>query len=240
MKLNYSRMDTYRQCPLRYKYRYIDKMKEKPRPPLSLGSSVHKTLQMFYTSTKPIPTIEDLLSYLDICWVSDGYSSSSEEALNKSKAVKMLTDFYKRNIFHYLKAYKTEQYFEIHLNDIIINGYLDQVNKFGDTYEVVEYKTSQNGLSLEEASNDLQIITYHVAFKSVYGFPPESVVYHNIKSGKIFRIKVSYEQEEKTLNFYREISEGIKKEMFSPKINVFCRWCDFIGICPAQSRRNGL
>lgn len=39
---SYSRYADYRQCPLRFKLKYIDKMKESPSPAMERGSQIHK------------------------------------------------------------------------------------------------------------------------------------------------------------------------------------------------------
>ncbi|MBT9174896.1 MAG: hypothetical protein DDT22_00561 [candidate division WS2 bacterium] len=239
MKLSFSRLDLYLQCPLKYKYRYIDKIKEKPSPYAAFGLSIHRTIQQFFTHPEGVPTIYDLYNYLEASWVREGYTSPKEEASFKENAKKMLTKFYQDNIFNYLKACTVEQYFEVHTNDFIINGYIDQVNKRGNTYEVVEYKTSKNGKSMEEAEKDLQIATYHLAFKSIYGFPPNQVIYYNVRSGVKLGIKVTPQMEEFVMQSYKDIASGILAERFHFQVGIHCHWCDYQKICPDREGVSG-
>ena len=37
---------TYRQCPLRWKYRYIDKLPDPPGEPALVGSFAHRVLEL--------------------------------------------------------------------------------------------------------------------------------------------------------------------------------------------------
>lgn len=238
MNLSYSKVNTYLQCPLSYKYLYVDRLETKPKPFFALGESIHQTIQTFYTTEKSLPTFSDLISYLDQSWKRKGYSSLEEESQYREKAITILKDFYKRNIFSYFKAYKIEQRFDVQIEDITISGYIDQINKIGDKYEVIEYKTSQNGLTVEEAENDLQVITYHIAFKEIYGFLPDYVVYHNVRNGKVIKVKVSEEKEVETINLYKDVANKIRKNQFIPKKNIYCKWCDFLNICPEHKVRS--
>jgi len=50
MKVSYSRLSTFRECPFKYKCLYIDNLwhLRKEKPYLSMGSSVHLALKDFF------------------------------------------------------------------------------------------------------------------------------------------------------------------------------------------------
>lgn len=64
-KYSYSRVDTYCQCPYKYKLRYIDKLKTLPNydatNPLILGTALHKGLE-----TNVETAVKEYLSYFPI------------------------------------------------------------------------------------------------------------------------------------------------------------------------------
>ncbi len=48
---SYSKMDTYKECPQQYKYRYIDNLESKGKKrSLYVGSHIHKLIELFYVS----------------------------------------------------------------------------------------------------------------------------------------------------------------------------------------------
>ena len=51
---SHSKLSTFEQCPLKYKLRYIDKIKPEIEKTIEahLGSSVHDTLEWIYNSVK--------------------------------------------------------------------------------------------------------------------------------------------------------------------------------------------
>lgn len=65
--LSYSRISTYLQCRLKYKFRYVEKLSPKVKSPkLSLGSIIHEALEQFYNGY--IKTKEQFLAYYDNWW----------------------------------------------------------------------------------------------------------------------------------------------------------------------------
>lgn len=53
---SFSRWETYEQCPLRFKLKYIDKLKEPPSPALDKGKRVHDEAECFLTTPDaPLP-----------------------------------------------------------------------------------------------------------------------------------------------------------------------------------------
>ena len=58
IEVSYSLIKTYRFCPLKYKLIYRDRWHIKQTPQISLGLSIHKTLEDFYN--KPELSIDEL------------------------------------------------------------------------------------------------------------------------------------------------------------------------------------
>ena len=52
--LSHSSISMFQECPQKYKFKYLDKLPEKPRHFFSFGSSVHQALEFFY-GVKALP-----------------------------------------------------------------------------------------------------------------------------------------------------------------------------------------
>jgi len=68
-----SRLSTYEQCPLKYKYQYIDKIKvEEAADTVEafMGSRVHDALEKLYKDLKlqKLNSLDDLLAYFNSQW----------------------------------------------------------------------------------------------------------------------------------------------------------------------------
>ena len=73
-KYSHSRLECFKQCPLRYKFRYIEKIKvEKKSIEGFLGSKVHETLEWLYHQVKKekIPTIDEMIIHYATNWEKD-------------------------------------------------------------------------------------------------------------------------------------------------------------------------
>lgn len=62
---SYSRWETYEQCPLRVRYKYIDKIPDPPGPALERGTKIHTIIEDYLTgkTTKVPEEIEKLADY---------------------------------------------------------------------------------------------------------------------------------------------------------------------------------
>jgi hypothetical protein len=54
LRLSFTRVDTFEQCPRRFRYQYVDGLPQAPAPQLSFGSSLHATLEWLYDRKHPV------------------------------------------------------------------------------------------------------------------------------------------------------------------------------------------
>ena len=45
LSFSYSKMGMYKECPQKYKFRYVLKLPEKPKYYFAFGSALHKTME---------------------------------------------------------------------------------------------------------------------------------------------------------------------------------------------------
>ena len=68
---SHSKLETFEQCPQKYKFKYIDKIKIKEKPiEAFLGSVVHITLDWLYQQVKQkkLPSIDETIIYYITSW----------------------------------------------------------------------------------------------------------------------------------------------------------------------------
>ena len=74
-------IQTYNECPLKYKYRFIDKIPGTPEKPyFQLGKVIHKVLEVFHD--KGYKTFENLINLLNMYWQEGGYTYDQEKEQN--------------------------------------------------------------------------------------------------------------------------------------------------------------
>ena len=68
MNTSYSALDTFLSCPLKYKFREIDKIKVPKSSTLSFGSLIHKTLKFIHESDGDFPSKEEVINFFSENW----------------------------------------------------------------------------------------------------------------------------------------------------------------------------
>ncbi len=238
MRLSYSSISTYQNCPLAYKFRYIDRLPTKRTPYLSFGTSLHAILAYFYeaSSVKP-PSLDRLLEYLPQVWESEGYSDSSEEQTFFEQAKKVLSQFYHTNIIDLEIPVALEHRFAIELDCCTLTGIIDRVDKLPNGgYEVIDYKTSRKLPPKARIHTDLQLSIYHLACQELWGSELIRLSLYYLMPNTKRSTKRSKSDIDRTKSLIARVCKDIEDEKYEPKENPLCPWCDFQNHCPIREQ----
>lgn len=257
-KFSFSQIQTYRECPYRYKLSNIVKLPGEGSPSLTFGSVIHETLERFYKRLIELnnttqdslfeksgrgpdgkvvaPTLEELLSIFSDAWRSGGYKSvrQKEDFFDKGKV--LLTDFYKKHTQNWSVPVAVEARFNIVLGDNVITGKIDRIEKnISGEVIIYDYKTGKPKEKLETDDKD-QLLIYQMA---ATGNPDlcasgklNSLVYYYLDDGS----EISFIGNEKDLHKITDkITETIKdikqlKFDADPEKHK-CSKCEFRNIC---------
>jgi putative RecB family exonuclease len=236
--LSFSRIAVYENCPMRYKFIYVDKLSTIPRSYFSFGSTIHKVLEIFYHPEKNFikkkrPPLEYLMELLDEHWISEGYKGSEEERARK-EAAEILKKIYRENIFGFSPAYEVEKNFSFNLSNFKVIGRIDRIDKIGDYYKIIDYKTNRILPRFFKEIDLLQPIIYYIAGKEALHLP-------NIKTVSLLFVRYNKEISfnltdnliEKGKEKIVQTGQKILNNEFAPKVGKNCSTCEFRDICPA-------
>ncbi len=244
VKLSYTALSTYEQCPLQYKFRYVDRLDWEPRPALSFGESLHSALEWLYSQQTPhLPELPSLLDKLDELWVSEGYSSPEEEERYREHAREILSEFYRSNSGSFRLPASVEQQFQIDMGDFLLTGKIDRLDRHPDgTYEIIDYKTNRRIPPLSRLANDLQLPIYQLASSRLWGIRPGKLTFYYLIPNQRFTTRPwSEDRLREVEDRLRRAAEDIRSGVFHPRPNPLCGWCDFSAQCPShRSSEDGL
>ena len=142
----------------------------------------------------------------------------------------MLTRFYQ--IYDpYLIPYSTEKNLEVKIDDLILSGRIDRIDKIDGGFEVIDYKS---GKPMEDEEQDLQITLYYMLLQNSYlHITPKRFSYHYLESTQKITFGKSETEVKEGWNRVKGIVRGIRlTKEFKPNPNKFCDWCDFKEMCP--------
>ena len=233
--LSHSSISLYNECPQKYKFKYIDKVPEKPRHFFSFGQSVHLALEFFYGVKEPVPpSLPDLLKNYKEVWVSAGYKDPGQEFEYFEEGKRILQEFHRKHSKDFHVPFFVEYAFTFEVEGVPVTGRIDRVDKLPDgRLSVLDYKTGKK-LATGRLEIDAQLTMYQFACESLLGAEVgELVFYHlpTLKQHRAARRGTALVDELK--GRIVTTAESITKEKFDPKPEEsVCRWCDYKPICP--------
>lgn len=228
-EISFSRINAYEFCPIKYKTIYCDKKYVPPTPAISLGQTIHKTLEQYHQ--KQGATLDQLIEAYDACWVNEGFTSPQQTLDFYEKGQKMLERYFASSQGTAPEIVFLEKHFAFALGRNKLMGIIDRIDKMPDgTYEVVDYKTHAELWDQARVDADLQLSIYTIAFKELFGFMPQRLVYYFLAHDvKRFTARTP-EQIETAKEYIGTIARKIVHEEFPPN-TANCYRCDFRKTC---------
>lgn len=239
LRLSFSRVDTYRTCPLKFRYAYVDRLPAAPSPDLSWGSSVHTALEAWWDRKLPEPPpLEELWQALYDGWDDTGFEGMARDEKVKwyRHAQEVLRRHHARFARDYVPAVACEQWFEIDVGGgVEVVGSIDHVARTpAGGLGVVDWKTNRRAKPRERVRGSLQLALYALACRELWGHDPEWVALDFVVPG----VRVTVPREEidvdAALATVHEVAEQIRAGgAFTPRPSALCPWCDYRDLCPA-------
>jgi putative RecB family exonuclease len=242
---SYSRLRCFEQCPQKYKFQYVDKVKMEVRKNIEifLGKRVHETLKKLYLDLRygKFNTLEELLEFLCDGWTKNWYDSirivkegyGPEEYLRIAE--KCIIDFYNRyKPFNQGKTIGLEERIIINLDDYKLCGYIDRLTETEKgCYEIHDYKTCSKLPSLEIIKNDRQLAIYSIGVKQIYPYVKDvRLIWHFLKFDKeIYSTRSDNDLDELKKNTIQLIDIIENAKEFPANYSMLCDWCKFKPVC---------
>jgi len=259
--LSYSSVRAYLECPLRWKFLYVDHLPEAPRGYFSFGRSVHSVLEaMLLPLVRPAPKVvaegvaqttldewpgetvsapgrlpsrEEVLAEYEKDWVSEGYTSPDEEARYRELGVEMLTSYWQSLCDAPPTPVAVEAHLEAEWDGIPIHGYIDRIDATPTGgLEIIDYKTTRE-LSHEDARSSDQLGMYQVLVERNFPRPVESLTLLHLRS--LTPLTVPPKPTAELGELYDRVGtarDGIRSSSFEPTPGRQCSRCDFRAMCP--------
>jgi len=236
----YTHIETFRRCPLQYKYRHVIKIPVPQSAALGFGDIMHKTMQEMYQQVMKggEPTEEALLQIYERQWRSNGFMSKAYEGEMKKHGAELLTEYLKKGYDKKTKTIAVEQAFKIKITpEVTLGGRIDRVDRHTDgKLEIVDYKTGA-APKKRDPQEDFQLSLYALAATDpgVYREKPEQVVvsFYFFEGQERMRATRTKEQLEKVKLEIITAADEINKSDFHPTPGMYCGFCEFRIICEA-------
>ena len=233
--LSHSSIVLYRTCPQRWKFRYIDKVPEKPRSFFSFGKSVHTSLEFLFGRLGQLPTLEETLAHYKERWLREGYDTDAQEKWFYQEGERILRGFYAKHKTDFQKVAQVELKFTVDIEGVPVTGYVDRIDHGSQGgVALVDYKTGK-AFDKSRVRKDPQLTLYQIACREILGKEVESVTLYHLNSLTALTVPAHPKTLEDDLRVVIvDTARGINDGKFEPKPdpNGHCQWCDYNQICP--------
>ena len=265
---SYSKMEVFKNCPLQYRYKYIEKKYSQDTSiALELGSLCHYVLEQKGKMIVSGETV-DYEKLNDI--LMNGVTETDEKTKEKLLGVNQLKRKYfevwheadnasgasydeKIKLFDKVLHNEMEEtdwkptYFEkpfefVWDNKVILKGFIDRIDTKDGQYRTVDYKTSKKVYEQSKLATSLQFGVYALAILNEFGvLPIESEYRFILIDDKQYALTKGWENRliKAMDKVFGDIEASEKKSVFIPKPSPLCHWCNFCQTNPeATSYRN--
>lgn len=242
MRLSYSSVDTYKTCPLKYKYRHVDHIAEPKSKEAVFGTLIHSVLRFIHAAPLVPPSVEEALNLFSQNWNSAIYEDEMEERAAFAQGVQIIQRYYQNNDIAAARVVDLESRFSLEIGDEergvhTLAGIIDRIDKTENGYEIIDYKTARKMPSQDKVDRDLQLSIYLLAFLNRY--PQEAKNLENItvslyyvKHGVKLSSTRTQDQLREVESTFLQVIGDIEAEHFEPILSALCDWCGYQKICP--------
>jgi DNA helicase-2/ATP-dependent DNA helicase PcrA len=235
LMLSASDIETYRTCPLKYKFARVFRIPSEPTMNQRFGILVHQVLERYHAAEQAgLPT---LLNLLEAGWRRGGFGDSEEERQFRAKATQALVRYHDRFRDDDAEPVWFERSFQFRMGPHLLRGRVDRVDKLPDGgYELIDYKTGRPK-SVAQLRDDVQLSLYAVGAREAWQLEAAQQAYYYVLDDA----KVPVERSDADRDWITEtvftVAEGIQGQGFEPTPSwAACSMCDYRIACPAAER----
>ncbi len=237
LMLSASDIDTYRICPLKYKFARVFRIPQEPTIHQRFGIALHQVLERFHAQPKEQRSLESLMELFHISWRRSGFGDSDDELQFRERATQALRAYWERDRESESEAVWFERSFAFKIGPHLLRGRVDRVDRHPDgTYELIDYKTGR-AKTEQELKEDVQLSVYQMGARESWGLETSAQSYFYVLTGERVPVEHSEEELERVRATVSDIAGGILKQRFEPTPSPdVCRFCDYRIICPAAEK----
>lgn len=247
--LSPSRAADFKQCPLLYRFRAIDRLPEPPSTAQLRGSVVHSALEQLYGLPAADRVPQTALSLVDPAWermlaahpdLVDGLGGD-ERAQLLTEARALLSGYYRLEDPTRFDPESCEQRIEVELADgTLLRGFVDRIDVAGTgEVRVVDYKTGKAPPAARALAE----------FKALFQMKFYAVALWRSRDVLATRLRLIYLADGQLLDYTPDLDELLRFEKtliaiwraiqsagatgdFRPNPSRLCNWCSHQALCP--------
>ena len=255
-----TRLDTWTDCPRRYRFRYVDE----PSPPTrgafahqTLGAATHLALARWWQLPAPERQPDVVAAAVDEAWTDDGFADSAMSRRWRDRARAMVAEYVvaetrRRQVlepYGLVEPRRVESSVSVRVDETTaLTGRPDRIDErptnAGTELVVVDYKTGRNPPDEADARTSRTLALYAAAAEATMRRPSVRVELHHLPSGRIASWRHDPVARDRQVGRAADVAAecraaeedlaagGSADLLFPVRPSVLCRWCDYRDSCP--------
>ena len=252
---SFSLIDTFKQCPRKFYYSYIERLPSKPSIHFERGKILHYTVKRFFESVDPESDLEAMKRL--ITNILQAYWNQKREILEKLEVENL--DFYLEESKLMAENWATYFYLELkeevsqgfsfqeaferitpvfevkyHSFELSVKGFLDAIKHKDGEVEIIDFKTSKTA---DVEKYKLQMGIYSLLYQLEHGTLPNRASLFFFKHGKraVSVNEALVEEARREISSIKEKTQSKSKKDYPKCVTRLCKWstgsCDFFDLC---------
>lgn len=248
MSLSPSAVASFRDCPLAFRFSYLDRLPEPPSAAASRGTLVHHALELLMLRPADERTLDAALHDLGVAATS---FAEDPEFVGLELSEEEWVGFHAEAEGHVRRYFELEDPRTVHpiglelklgttVGKITVRGIIDRLDLDDATGELIvtDYKTGSVPSERHEQSRLGGVNIYALLCERMLGRRPARVQLYYLSKPEAI-IAYPTEQtvrgvERRTSALWDAIGRACSKDDFRPSPGPLCNWCGFKAYCPAH------
>jgi len=179
-----------------------------------------------------IPNLDRLIELYEAAWIDEWYPDTETRKEYYQKGKDTLAEYHSILLETKPEISFIEKDFTLKIGDVSTKGRIDRIDKLGDGYEIVDYKTGKPKDKL--GWNDRkQLVLYALACERCFD-PPlkiEKATFHYLEDNSSASFEPSDKDKQKLIDEVIKAVEKMQATDFKSTPGFHCQFCDFRDIC---------
>ncbi len=246
LRLSPSQADSYATCPRRYALERRLRLGDPGSPYSQFGTLVHRALELAERSIvgtgRPHAELESVIEEVEGVWAAEADFGTPElDAAWLGHAIEAVTKLYANWPSPHGEPVDLELQVEMVIDGTPWVGVIDRLERLGDSFKVVDYKTTKNPPTIADAAASIQLGFYALAVADKTGesvsaaemwFPRSDT--KKVSTRSLDMSSMADLEDEMT-----RVTAAIKSEAWEPRVGEGCKHCGFRRSCPAWPEGRG-
>jgi putative RecB family exonuclease len=244
--LSPSKVSSFKDCALAFRFSTIDKLPEPPSPHTLKGTLVHRALERLFTHhDRGERSAEAAANELELAWeeVQDEEDvaalelPAAELVSLREDAAGLVRNYFRLEDPDLVDHEGVELTLEAELDGLVLRGIIDRLDRTPNgEFEVVDYKTGRIPSETHEQSRLAGVHFYAVLCEQALGRRPERVKLLYLRGPVTIEAQPT-DQSVRGLRLragavWSAIERACETEDFRPRPSSLCGWCHFRSLCP--------